>query len=88
MLPIEIAQRMELTLAGPTVNVTGVAGSVTGWPHPLNVALPEIDGLSFEANVVFVEGLSVALLGRTPAFEMVDIAFRHGRSWLYLEPNR
>ena len=85
LLPSELAAQLGISLEDPSVTVIGVTGSTQGWSHPLTATLPEVDGFSFVAEAVFVPGLPDALLGRSPAFNLLDIAFQHRHSRVYFQ---
>ena len=86
LLPAELADSLELTLEEPSVPVIGVSGVSQGWVHSVTASLLDVDILDFRVDAVFLAGLPVALLGRSPFFEVLDIAFRHRQSSLYLSP--
>jgi predicted aspartyl protease len=83
LLPSELADELGLVLETPSIPVVGVTGVGYGWVHPLTATLPELDGLTLSVEAVFLPQLPVALLGRSPLFQRVDIAFQHVQGNLY-----
>ena len=85
LLPSELADELGISLEDHSLTVIGVTGSAQGWSHQLTATLPEVDGFSFVAETVFLTGLPVALLGRSPAFDLLDVAFQHRNSMVYFQ---
>jgi len=86
MLPSELASPLGITLEAPTRTVIGVTGSAQGWVHQLNATFPDLDDLTLDLEVVFLPQLPIALIGREPFFQRVDVAFRHAQGNVYFQP--
>ena len=86
LLPSEFASELGISLEDPSLTIIGVTGTAQGWSYPLVVSLPEIDGHTFVTDVVFLADLPVALLGRNPAFDLLDIAFQQRNSRILFNP--
>jgi hypothetical protein len=83
LLPSELADELGLVLEIPSPPIVGVTGVGHGWVHPLMATLPDLDGLTFSIEAVFLPRLPVALVGRSPVFQRVDVAFQHTQGNLY-----
>jgi len=83
MLPSELADELGISLGTPSGTIIGVTGVGQGWVHPLTATFPELDGLTFSVEAVFLAQLPIALVGRAPLFEQVDVVFQHRRGNLY-----
>lgn len=83
LLPAELAAELGVVLETQSGPIIGINGVSQGWVHPVTASLLDVDSLDFQVDAVFLEHLPVALLGRSPLFEALDIAFRHREGSLF-----
>jgi predicted aspartyl protease len=88
LLPSELADQLGVSLDVPSRPVIGVTGVGQGWVQMLRATLPDVEDLAFTVEVVFLPQLPIALTGREPFFQHVDIAFRHPQDSMYFRATR
>jgi hypothetical protein len=72
--------------AGRRENLSGLAGQLTAWIHPVQL---EILGTRFQCEVAFSEQhIPRELLGRHSLFDQIRVGFREGISAGYFHPTR
>jgi predicted aspartyl protease len=85
LLPSELAGQLGVSLDVPSRPVIGVTGVGRGWVQMLRATLPDLDDLAFTVEVVSLPQLPIALIGREPLFQRLDVAFRHSQGRAYFE---
>jgi hypothetical protein len=80
LFPLKVARGLKLDLAALPQSMTGGVGSVSNLTFYAPVAVDLGDGLVFQAEVGFTEGMDRAgfgLLGQQGFFENYSVEFRH-----------
>jgi len=83
MLPSELANELGVVLEAPSGPIVGVTGVGQGWLHPLTATFLELDNFTLSVQAIFLPQLPVVLIGRSPFFQRLDVAFQHRRGKLY-----